>query len=134
VDVGDAAALVGVEAAQVLDRGLALGFEEFLAALRLHQLAERLLHRVEPHAVEVVELAELLPPLPVRDGELRVLPEDLLRARVEAQVDDAPVEVRAQFVDLVLAFLPARGDGGEVALDPDLLDDGAECALKALRS
>jgi hypothetical protein len=84
--------------------------------------------------VQVVELAELLPPLPVRRGELRVLPEDLLRARVEAQVDDAPVEVRAQFVDLVLAFLPARGDGGEVALDPDLLDDGAECALKALRS
>ena len=132
VDLRDPRPLVRVEAAQVLEGSGDLGLEELRPPAGLHQLAQRLLLGVETDAVEVGELAQTQAPLAVGAGEVAVLAEDLLGAGVEPQVQDAAVEVRAQFVDLVLALLPARRDGREVALGAGLGNDGGERPLETL--
>ena len=54
-----------------------------------------------------------------RLGELRIGRERLLGQRVEAEVGDVAVDVVPHFVDFLLALLPAGGDRGHPALDPE---------------
>ncbi len=88
---------------------------------------------LEPDAVEVLAVAEHLLALAVRGLQLGVDPVDVLRPRVQAQVDHAAAEVLAEVLVLVLALLPARGDGGDATGDAELVHRLAQGRVEALR-
>src|SRR5690606_19466513 len=89
---------------------------------------------LEADPVEVLPVTEQGLPLAVRGVELGVLLEDLLGAGVEPEVDRPVAEVLAEVVVLLLALLPAGGDGRDAALDAELGDGLAEGRVEALRA
>jgi hypothetical protein len=70
--------------------------------------------------------------LPVRRVELLVGAEDRLPAGVETEVDGPALEMFAEIFVVVLALLPAGGDGGDLSLDPELGDGLAQGRVIAL--
>ena len=122
----------GVDVADGVDRRARLVLEDLVrrGALIDHVLGvERVL---EADAIEVLAVPQDGLSLAVRLDELLVLAEDVLAARMQREVHGVAAEVLVEVCVVVLALLPARRDGGDLALDAELLDRVAEGRVVAL--
>jgi hypothetical protein len=135
--LADGGALVEVPGVEALDR---------VDRRRAHLVAHALRHRirgdvalggdgvVEAQAVDLLQVAQEPLALAVRRGELLVLVEQLVAARVQAQVHGLAAEVRRELLVLELALLPPRGDHREASFDALHVDRAAERGLEPLRA
>ena len=94
------------------------------AAAAPGHLAQRAQHPVELHEVQLLLLGERGPVLALGLGVLRVALQHVLPAGVQGQVDAAAVQQRVELGVVGLAFLPARRDRRDRAVEADGVQRG----------
>lgn len=89
---------------------------------------------LEADAIEVLSLQQQLLALTISRAQLDIGAEDVVSARMQAQIHGAPVEVLREILVLELAFLPTRGDDGELSGNAQSGDSLRERRIDALRA
>jgi hypothetical protein len=123
-----------VEIADRLDRGARLVLEDVLGRLAIVDHVLGVQRVLQPDAVEVLPVPEDRLALAMRRMERRVLPEHLLGAGVETEVDRAAAEVLLEVVVLLLELLPAGRDRSDASLDAQLRNRFPKRRVESLRA